>query len=145
MNLLDSQRVLQSWRMYFETAQAIAAALEEGLRAHGSDLGEYNILVVLAEAPDQTLTASELASKVVFSLPRLTYRITQLSQAGLVTKTACPSDKRSSNITLTAAGMTRLLELGKYHHVDIQAVLSPLTPEMIAQLGDLSGKLRANL
>lgn len=145
MNLLNDQEAMESWRAYFETAQRVTHYLEERLKAQGSDLGEYNILLVLAEAEDHTLTASELASRIVFSLPRLNYRIGRLEEAGLVKRMRCPSDGRASNISLTDAGMTRFLTLGKAHYLDLTHLISHLGPDKVRTLGEISNDVKKAL
>ncbi|RBP67990.1 DNA-binding MarR family transcriptional regulator [Brevibacterium sanguinis] len=111
----------QSWRLYIETSQRLSQVLEAGLREEsGLVLGDYNVLLLLWEAPRRTLTMSALARRLVFSPSRLNYRIRLLEEAGLVRKTGCPDDRRAHNVTLTAQGEETFVEAARRQrrHVD---------------------------
>ena len=105
---LDSTREA-AWRAYIEASQRLFTQLEDDLRAD-SDLSfaDYHVLVVLSEAPGQRLRMGELASRLVFSPSRLTYQISSMQRRGLVSKEACPDDRRGSEAVLTATGLLTL-------------------------------------
>ena len=52
--------------------------LDADLRPYGLDLGEYEILVSLSEAPDRRLRMSELALAVHQSRSRLTHTVARM-------------------------------------------------------------------
>ncbi|WP_350269223.1 MarR family transcriptional regulator [Brevibacterium sp. CBA3109] len=113
----------RSWRSYFETSQRIRQNLEGSLKDRtGLTVSDYNTLLLLWEEPTHTLTMSALARKLVFSPSRLTYRIRVLEDAGLVTKTECPDDKRAHNVGLTEVGAQAFLDAGRQHRENIDEV-----------------------
>ena len=113
----------RAWRLYFETSQRIRQNLEADLKDQaGLSVSDYNTLLLLWEAPERTLTMSVLAKKLVFSPSRLNYRIKVLEDAGLVTKTECPEDRRAHNVALTQTGATMFLNIGQRHRETIDAV-----------------------
>lgn len=145
--LLAENRTLDAWRRYFEASQLVITRLDEALRTEtGSDLGEFNMLVSLAEAPERTLTLSALARRVVFSIPRMSYRVNQLLERGWVTKRACPNDGRASEVTLTDAGLERLRHIGSVHREHIAQIFDASLDLTEAEtLAELTERMRARL
>jgi DNA-binding MarR family transcriptional regulator len=74
------------------------------LRSKTVPLDVYDVLVTLESAPDQRLTFSDLADKVVLSRSGLTRRIDRLVALGYVERQACPEDRRRGYAALTEAG-----------------------------------------
>ena len=71
-DLLAETRTMEAWRLYFETSQRVMAQLGAALKDDaGMDLADFNLVMVLAEAPQSTLRMTVLAEKIVFSVPRL--------------------------------------------------------------------------
>lgn len=144
-NLLAEARTMESWRLYFETSQRVMAQLVAALKEDaGMDLADYNLLMVLAEAPARTLTMSVLAERIVFSVPRLSYRIGVLVERGWVLKQPCPDDGRAHNVILTDEGAAALIAAGRDHRQQIHEVFDAvLDADDIAALARVMGKMRA--
>ncbi|MGW9826859.1 winged helix-turn-helix transcriptional regulator [Brevibacterium sp. CS2] len=122
-NLLAEAGVLDAWRSYLETSQRLIGHLDTELRsATGLGLSDYNLLLLLVEAPARTLRMSVLAERLVFSAPRLNYRIGVLEKKGWVVKSACPQDGRAHLITLTDAGWDEFRAAGRVHRAHIGEV-----------------------
>ena len=144
-DLLGEARTLEVWRTYLETSERVMTRLQAGLKADaGMDMADYNLLMVLAEAPERTLTMSVLADRIVFSVPRLSYRIGVLVERGWVDKLPCAEDKRAHNIVLTEDGARALMRAGRDHREQIRAVFDDVLDEDdIAALETVMEKMRA--
>jgi DNA-binding MarR family transcriptional regulator len=110
----EQQRV---WRAYLLGSARLAERLDADLREFGLDLGEYEILVTLSEAPERRVRMSELADAVHQSRSRLTHTVSRMENAGLVDRASCPTDRRGVWAHLTDEGY-RLLELAAPTHVE---------------------------
>ena len=126
----------QIWRTYLNGVAAISETLEAELRPFGLDLGEYEILVHLSESPDHALRMSDPAERVRQSRSRLTHTISRMEAKGIVSRTACPSDRRGVISVLTDAGH-QLLVAAAPHHVESvrRALVDPVDPADFAALG----------
>lgn len=94
-----------AWRSYFETTQLLTAELERRMKAtSGMDIGDYNILLVLSESPDERLRLGGIARAISFGPNRLTYRLDALERRGWVRREPCPDDKRGLEAVLTDLG-----------------------------------------
>ena len=111
---VDQQKV---WRSYLLGSARLNERLDADLREFGLDLGEYEILVTLSEAPERRVRMSELAEAVHQSRSRLTHTVTRMENAALVDRSSCPTDRRGVWAHLTDTGM-ELLELAAPTHVE---------------------------
>jgi DNA-binding MarR family transcriptional regulator len=105
------------WRAYLLGSARLAERLDADLRCFGIDLGEYEILVTLSEAPDRQVRMSELADAVHQSRSRLTHTISRMEKANLVERVECPTDRRGVWAHLTGHGFA-LLETAAPSHVE---------------------------
>jgi DNA-binding MarR family transcriptional regulator len=100
---------LAAWRALLNAHAAAVGAIERNLAADGNiPLIWYDVLVALAEAPDERLRLHELADRVVLSRSGLTRLVDRLEQAGLLCRAACPSDRRGAFAVLTDEGRSAL-------------------------------------
>ncbi len=107
----------RAWRALIRVTSGVMATLDGELRIeHGLSLGEYEVLVLLSEAPDHSLRMTDLAGHLHLSPSGITRRIDGLVRRGLVERKRCPSDRRGSNGVLTAEGW-RVLEAAAPTHV----------------------------
>lgn len=129
----EQQRV---WRTYLLGSARLAEVLDADLRAFGLDLGEYEILVTLSEAPERRVRMSELADAVHQSRSRLTHTVSRMESAGLVDRASCPTDRRGVWAHLTDAGLA-LLEQAAPTHVEAvrRNFVETVTEEDYAALG----------
>lgn len=109
-------RQQQVWRAFLAGSARINEHLDNELRPFGLDLGEYEILVCLSEAPNRQLRMSELAHAVRQSRSRLTHAVSRLEKRGIVRRANCPQDGRGVVARLTDAGF-ELLERAAPKHV----------------------------
>jgi DNA-binding MarR family transcriptional regulator len=130
---VEQQKV---WRAYLLGSARLAERLDADLREFGLDLGEYEILVTLSEAPDRRVRMSELAEAVHQSRSRLTHTVSRMENAGLVDRASCPTDRRGVWAHLTDEGF-RLLEVAAPTHVEAvrRHFVEAMTPEDYAAVG----------
>ena len=129
----DQQKI---WRSWLGAVAKIDRYLDEDLRQHGLDLGEYEILVCLSEAPDRKLRMSELAEAVRQSRSRLTHAVSRMEKRGLVTRTSAPDDRRGVIATLTDEGFELLSAAAPSHVAAVRHILvDAMGPERYAELG----------
>ena len=100
---------LGAWRGFLRAHGALVHELDLELRAaHDLSLHEYEVLLVLGEAPGERMRMSDLAAAVLLSQSGLTRLVDRLVGAGSVERMRCEDDRRGLNARLTAAGRTRL-------------------------------------
>src|SRR5882724_2259043 len=117
---LDDEEQL-CWRTFIESSWALHTRLEEELRAAtGISMNDYQVMVVLSEAPERRLRMGELAGRLVFSPSRVTYQISSMVKRGLVRKQSCPEDGRGQEAVLTDDGLAALEAAAPLHLITVR-------------------------
>jgi DNA-binding MarR family transcriptional regulator len=108
---------------------------------HGVTLNEYEVLLLLARAPDRSMRRVDLATEVRLSPSGVTRMLDRLERAGLVEKGKCPSDARVTYAVLTDAGAAKLAECSSDHLAAAQRLLGArLDEDELASLSELLGR-----
>jgi DNA-binding MarR family transcriptional regulator len=132
-------RELRAWKGLLETHAVLARALDAELQVkHALTLSQYEVLMVVADAPGEEMRMADVAERVLLSRSGLTRLVDRLVCAGLLERRACPSDARGALAHLTPAGRERLDAARRTHlHGVRRMFLSQLDPEQQDRLGDL--------
>lgn len=116
--------------MYFETTARLLDRLEKRLKQQvGLTLSEYNMLLLLSEAPEGHMRMGQLADAIVFSPSRLTYQVKVLSDRGLVKRVKCADDGRAWQAELTAEGRTMFRKASVIHAKGVKTLFTDVVSE----------------
>ena len=102
-------------------------------------LHEYEVLLLLSEAPGQRMRMSDVASAVLLSQSGLTRLVDRLAQAGAVERTRCLEDRRGLNAELTEAGRARLERARPTHLHGVRARFLTTSPPVSSRPWPASG------
>jgi DNA-binding MarR family transcriptional regulator len=103
---------------------------------------EYQVLVVLSEAPDRTLRMSALASLAEGSLPRLSQVVARLEKRGWVRRGPDPTDGRFTLASLTEDGWEQLVASAPGHVEAVRSlVFDPLPRAQVRQLTSIGRRI----
>ena len=95
---------LASWRGFLRVHAALARELDAELIAgHGLPLSSYEVLLTVADAPEERMRMSEIADSVLLSRSGVTRLVDRLERDGLVERIPCEDDARGQYAVLTAA------------------------------------------
>ncbi len=134
---------MRAWQAFVAAGSLVNRWLDQQLK---DDVGithlQYEILVRLAAAENREMRMSGLADALLNTKSGLTYQITQLEKAGLVTRRSCPSDVRAVYAVLTEAGRG-MLERAAPGHVALvrKLLIDVLTPRQLATVADGLGEV----
>src|ERR1700759_4857448 len=125
----------EAWRAYLATSKLLFRQLDRDLNPFGLSGNDYEILVVLSEAPEHRLRMADLAAATAQSRSRLSPQITRMEAAGLVRRDTCPGDKRGLFAVLTDTGMATIEQVAPYHVDSVRRhFIDRLTPEQLGIL-----------
>jgi len=130
---------LRAWESLLRAHATLVRDLDAELQAaHDLSLGDYDVLVTLAGAPDDRLRMRELADRVVLSRSGITRRIDRLERAGFVCREPAPDDGRSIEAVLTPVGRARLREAADTHLAGVETrFLARYTDDELAGIAAL--------
>ena len=108
------------------------------LASRGLTLGDYQVLVYLSEAEDQSMRMCDLADILQLSPSGLTRRLDRLVADGYVSRQSSPADRRVMMGSLTATGR-ELLERTAPHRVDSvrRRVFDHLDADQVAAMASI--------
>ena len=127
----DEQR---AWRGLVQMTSRLDARLNRELQqTSGLSLADYDVLVLLTEAPDGRLRMFELVDDLQWEQSRLSHHIARMQRRGLVAREECTTDKRGAFVVLTDAGRDAI-EKAALCHVDLvrRLVFDGLSEEQVA-------------
>lgn len=110
------------WRSFLSVSIQLMERLDQELQQHHDiALVDYQILSMLDEAEASRLRMSDLASQVLVSRSRLTYRIDRLTESGFVHREECEDDRRGMWAIVTDSGRLRYHEAKTTYQAAVDA------------------------
>src|ERR1700716_1321667 len=95
---------MRAWTAFLNAQATLLRQLEaELVEKEDMTLAEFDVLIQIALAPDRRLRMTELSERVRLSHSGVTRLVDRMTQAGLVKRTRCDSDRRG-NLAPLAAG-----------------------------------------
>lgn len=135
-NVLDDPRIT-AIGLLFEAHAGLSARFAAQFEEHGLSSVEFEVLTRLARSPGNQLRMTDLAAQTSLSTSGVTRVVDRMERDGLLTRRACPSDRRSSYAVVTAAGLQRLDETLPGHlRIIEQWFTGQLEPEALDALLD---------
>lgn len=99
---------LAAWRGFLVAHARLVRALDAELtEAHGLPLSSYEVLLILAHAPDGRLRMSELGEQLLLTPSGISRLVDRLERAGLVRREPCEDDRRGLFACITPEGRAR--------------------------------------
>jgi DNA-binding MarR family transcriptional regulator len=109
---------------------------------HGLTMSEYEVLLLLARAPDRRMRRIDLSREVRLSPSGVTRMLDRLEATGLVEKGLCESDARVTYAVLTVRGLSKLRECTPDHFTAVERLLGERLDEgELESLAELLGRL----
>ncbi len=133
------------WAGIVQAHAAIIRGLDSDLRAaHGLPLGDFRILLWLANEPCARMRMAALADTVQLSPSGLSRAIERLEARGLVQRRQCQDDRRGVDAILTETGTRLMADASATHAAAIERrFFAHLTPEEQRAIGPVSARLIA--
>ncbi|MFC1407840.1 MarR family winged helix-turn-helix transcriptional regulator [Streptacidiphilus sp. N1-12] len=138
---------LAAYFALMEVSSLLQHAVDQQLREDGGlSYIQFQILATLGETPDEPQRMTDVADRLVHSRSGLTYQVTQMAKAGLLTRAPSSDDERSTMVSATPKGQEVLAQVFP-GHVELvrQVLLAPLTRADMDALSDILGRVRAHM
>lgn len=128
-----------AWYGFLRAFGTLVPALDEELQqAYHLPLTSYELLLLLSLAPNQQLTMSDLAGRMLFSPSGLTRLVERLEREGMVARQPGQIDSRQKLATITARGLGWLADAHQFHVAGIRRrFFDKLAVDQIAYLAAL--------
>jgi DNA-binding MarR family transcriptional regulator len=129
----DEQR---AWRGLLQMSSRLDARLNRDLQqTSGLSLADYDVLVLLTEAPDRRLRMFQLLDDLHWEQSRLSHHIARMQRRGLVAREECTTDKRGAFVVLTDAGRDAIEKAAPGHVQTVRRLIfDGMSKEQVAIL-----------
>ena len=130
----------RAWRGLLRmTSQLNARMNRQLLQDYGISLTDYEVLVVLSEAPQGRLRVFEIADALAWEQSRVSHQLARMQRRGLISRQDCSSDARGAFAVLTQAGRAAIERAAPAHVETVrQLVFDGLRPDQLTALTDIT-------
>ena len=141
-----NQSEMSAWLAFINTSRDLMRALERDLEPFDLDVGDYQLLAMLSNAPDQRLRMCELAEELRLSRGGLTRRMDGVLKKKLVVRNQDPTDKRVAYIEMSAKGRALLDRAAPVHVQSVRRLMIDLlSANEIRAIGTAFSKISTHL
>lgn len=137
---------MSAWRSFIETSGDLLRAIEKDLVKYGLDLGDYQLLAMLSEAPEGQLRLCDLADTLRLTRSGLTRRMDGVVSKKLVSRTQSEQDRRVTYASMTPKGYDTLRKIAPLHLETVrELMIDLLSPSEIKAIASAFTKISHNL
>ncbi|OIK17202.1 MarR family transcriptional regulator [Bacillus sp. MUM 116] len=123
-----------------QTSKAIHDRIKDEMAKNKLGITEFSVLEVLYEKGKQTI--QQIGNCILISSGSMTYVIDKLEQRGLLSRNACPDDRRVMHVTLTDDGNRLMNEIMPKYIEIINHMFDSLSSDEAEILVQLLKKVR---
>jgi DNA-binding MarR family transcriptional regulator len=133
----------RAWRGLLRmTSQLNARMNRQLLQDYGVSLADYDVLVVLSEAPEGRLRVFEVADALAWEQSRVSHQLARMQRRGLIAREDCASDGRGALAVLTEAGRAAIERAAPAHVETVrQLVFDGLTHDQLTALTEVTTRV----
>jgi DNA-binding MarR family transcriptional regulator len=133
----------RAWRGLLRMTSQLNARMNRQLQdEYGISLADYDVLVVLSEAPEGRLRVFEVADALAWEQSRVSHQLARMQRRGLIMREDCATDARGAFAVITEAGRTAI-ERAAPAHVDTvrQLVFDGLGHDHLIALTEITARV----
>jgi len=135
----------KAWRGFVALRIGLVGYLARQLAQEcGITEAEFEVLVVVSEAPGQRIRSRELGKALNWERSRLSHQIARMEERGMVAREQCENDARGFDVLLTKVGLKAIqaaapkhLEAVRHCFIDL---LTPAQMKALANIADVVGE-----
>jgi DNA-binding MarR family transcriptional regulator len=139
--MTDRRLAIDAWESLFRAQHEVFEELS-GDFDDGLSQAEYDVLLTVTRGPDMTARLRDVTSNMLISQPSVSRLVDRMAARGLISKCADPEDGRGALVRATDQGAAAFRKIASLHGRAIAERMSLLSDEELAQLRDLTAKLR---
>ena len=139
--MTDRRLAIDAWESLFraqhEVFEEISGDFDESLTQ-----AEYDVLLTVTRGAESTVRLRDVTANMLISQPSVSRLVDRMAVRGLISKCPDPEDGRGALVRATDEGAAAFRRVASAHGRAIAERMSLLSDEELAQLRDLTAKLR---
>ncbi len=126
----------RAWRGLLRMTSQLNARMNRQLQNdYGMSLADYDVLVVLSEAPAGRLRVFEITDALAWEQSRVSHHLARMQRRGLIAREECAADARGAFVVLTETGRAAIERAAPAHVETVrELVFDGLSPDQLAAL-----------
>jgi DNA-binding MarR family transcriptional regulator len=140
--MTDRRLAIDAWESLFRAQHEVFEEISDDFDAAVLTQAEYDVLLTVTRAPDMVARLRDVTANMLISQPSVSRLVDRMVVKGLLEKNPDPDDGRGALVRATEAGAAAFHRVAVVHGRRIAERMSPLTDGELAQLRDLTAKLR---
>ena len=143
MNRWLTEEEQRAWRGLLRMNRQLNARMNRQLQdEYGISLADYDVLVVLSEAPEGRLRVFEVTDALAWEQSRVSHQLARMQRRGLIARECCAADARGAFAVLTAAGRAAIERAAPAHVEQVrQLVFDELSHEQVGALTEITTRV----
>ncbi|MDY0908651.1 MarR family winged helix-turn-helix transcriptional regulator [Microbacterium sp. CFBP9034] len=140
--MTDRRLAIDAWESLFRAQHEVFGDINDDFQEDSLNQAEYDVLLTVTRGPNMTARLRDVTANMLISQPSVSRLVDRMAARGLIEKCADPDDGRGALVRATDAGASVFRRLASAHGRAIAERMSLLSDDELAQLRDLTGKLR---
>jgi DNA-binding MarR family transcriptional regulator len=135
-----SEEEEKAWRGFVALRIGLVGHLARQLaQDSGITEAEFEVLVVVSEAPGQRIRSRDLGKALNWERSRLSHQITRMEERGMVAREQCENDARGFDVLLTKVGLKAIQAAAPAHLEGVRhCFIDLLTPAQMKTLSSIA-------
>lgn len=138
----DRRLAIDAWESLFRAQHEVFGDIDDDFHADLLSQAEYDVLLTVTRGPDMTARLRDVTANMLISQPSVSRLVDRMVARGLLQKCPDPEDGRGALVRATDAGAGLFRRVASAHGKAIAERMSLLSDDELAQLRDLTAKLR---
>ena len=137
----------RAWRGFVALHNGLFDHLARQLaRDSGLTTADYEVLVVVSEAPGRRIRSRDLCRALGWERSRLSHQLARMEQRGSVSRAPCAEDARGFDVVLTPAGLAAIESAAPLHLEAVRhCFVDVLTGDQLDALAEIAEVIGTHL
>lgn len=140
--MTDRRLAIDAWESLFRAQHEVFDEIACDFDDTGLSQAEYDVLLTVTRGDGMTARLRDVTANMLISQPSVSRLVDRMATRGLVSKCPDPEDGRGSLVRATPDGAAAFRKVASTHGRSIAERMSLLDDDELAQLRDLTAKLR---
>lgn len=140
--MTDRRLAIDAWESLFRAQHEVFEDINDDFHEETLSQAEYDVLLTVTRGENMTARLRDVTANMLISQPSVSRLVDRMATRGLISKCADPDDGRGALVRATDAGASLFRRLASAHGRAIADRMSLLDDAELAQLRDLTAKLR---
>ena len=140
--MTDRRLAIEAWEALFRAQHEVFGEISGDFEQATLSQAEYDVLLTVTRGADMTARLRDVTSNMLISQPSVSRLVDRMAARGLISKCPDPEDGRGALVRATEQGAAAFRKVASLHGRAIAERMSLLSDEELAQLRDLTAKLR---